>query len=371
MTQLMLMLMLALLQDPPEKAAFDKGVKHLKSKVSAGGWTRSDKDPDLDVPQTPARDEAHAELVLWTLVAAGVSTEDAALAKLLRLCADRPRWQTYNVALLAMALHRIDANAHRDLIAQCGQFFLDTQCKSGHWSYGSGYKPAPRRKFPAGPIKLKKGALPTGMELPNAGDFSNSQFAALGVRACLEAGVEFPEEMIRAAREAWVKGQLEDGSWGYRSEQFAPKGYATMTYGGVGATAFFSKLLKENAAENDTVLRGLDWISKNFSVETHPGFLRQPEGKIALFYYQLYAIERAGDLLGADKFGDHDWFARGCERLVKLQKPGGAWADPSTESELAATCFAVLFLARPTPPLEVKPGSRPRPGQIEARDKGK
>ena len=356
------------LQDPPEKAAVEKGVKHLKSKVSAGGWTRADKDPDLDAPQTPAREEAHAELALWTLAAAGVSDKDPALQKLLKLCADRPRWQTYNVALLAMALHRLDANAHRDLLAQCGQFFLDTQCKSGHWSYGSGYKSA-RRKVPAGSIKLKKGTLPTGMELPNAGDFSNSQFAALGARACIEGGVEFPDEMIRAAREAWVRGQLEDGSWGYRSEQFAPKGYATMTYGGVGATAFYSKCLKESVAENETVARGLDWISKNFSVETHPGFLRQPEGKIAWFYYQLYAIERAGDSLGLDKFGEHDWYAKGCERLVKLQKPGGAWTDPSTESELAATCFAVLFLARATPPLEVKPGSRPRPGQIETKDK--
>jgi hypothetical protein len=349
------------LQDPAQ-AAVDKAVKFLRSKVLAGRWERPTQEPES--PDSN-KEETYAELILWTLVATEQPAKDPALQKLLKLCLDRPVWRTYNVALLALALQKLDPAAHKETLLRCGQFFLDTQCSSGHWSYGAGYKPA--RPAPGG--KLKKAPLPADMQLPHEGDFSNSQFAALGIRSCMDAGVEFPEEMIRSAREAWRRGQLEEGSWPYRGGGLAPRGYASMTLGGVAAVAIFDRALKDNPAEDESIARAVEWMGSNFSLEAHPGFHLKSEGMLNWFYYYLYAMERAGGLLGAEKFGAHDWYGEGSKRVIKLQRPGGSWKEPSAESEIAATCFAALFLYRATAPVDRPFGGRRRPKEIETGDK--
>lgn len=350
------------MQDPAQ-AAVDKAVTFLKAKVTAGRWERPAQ-PGADDTPDPSKDETYAELILWTLVATEQSPKDPALQKLLKLCLDRPVWRTYNVALLALALQKLDPAGHKDRLVQCGQFFLDTQCASGHWSYGAGYKP---RRPGAG--RLQKAALPAGMQLPHEGDYSNSQFAALGIRACMDAGVEFPEEMFHRARESWRRGQLEEGSWPYRGGGLAPRGYASMTLGGVAALAIYDRTLRDKPSEDEQIARAVAWIGSHFSLESHPGFHLKTEGLLNWFYYYLYAMERAAGLLGVDTLGGHDWFAEGSKRLVKLQKPGGAWKEPSAEHEIAATCFATLFLFRPTAPVDQPFGRRRRPKEIETGDK--
>jgi hypothetical protein len=87
-------------------------------------------------------------------------------------------------------------------------------------------------------------------------------------------------------------------------------------------------------------------------------------GTVRLDYDTAYAVERAGDIARVDRMGDHDWFGEGAEWFIAIQSKNGAWgadqpkgrasdvAGPMDAGDvLASTCFALLFLARATPPV--------------------
>ena len=75
--------------------------------------------------------------------------------------------------------------------------------------------------------------------------------------------------------------------------------------------------------------------------------------------YHLYAVERAGRMLGFKKIGKQDWYAEGARWLLDNQKPDGSWRDAGVDTtarrppylDTADTCFAILFLTLATPPL--------------------
>jgi hypothetical protein len=70
-------------------------------------------------------------------------------------------------------------------------------------------------------------------------------------------------------------------------------------------------------------------------------------------YYYLYGLERAGVLLLAPKFGEHDWYDDGSRLIIGAQAGDGSWdaGDAGTVGPTCDTCFAILFLARGTTPL--------------------
>ena len=71
-------------------------------------------------------------------------------------------------------------------------------------------------------------------------------------------------------------------------------------------------------------------------------------------YYSLYALERAGMLLGVEKIGGHDWYAEGAEAILAAQKADGSWTPGAKRSNsIWDTCFAVLFLKKATRRLDV------------------
>src|SRR6185436_20157875 len=116
---------------------------------------------------------------------------------------------TYCVALEAMCLEELDRVKYQGWIARCAQFLLDNQCKNGQWSYGgpsqfvddipttvggrkdvatSGSKvkvdPARATTTRQKPKVLRHLPVVKRRDGPEAGDNSNSQYAALGLRAC-------------------------------------------------------------------------------------------------------------------------------------------------------------------------------------------
>ena len=110
-------------QDKPPKGvdpaavdrAIDRGIKFLNQK---------------------AVNRQDTELVLWTMLHAGVQETDPAFQKLLKVSIEEPIWKsskefTYNIVLLAMCLQKLDALRYQQIIAQCGQFLADTQCETG------------------------------------------------------------------------------------------------------------------------------------------------------------------------------------------------------------------------------------------------
>lgn len=373
--------------------AIDKGIAFLKQKVMDPKWDQPFNRPanwPPNVPTPPPPNRQSYELVLWTFLHAGVAEKDPAFQKLLKPCVEEPLWNTYNVGLLAMILQGIDGAKYQKVIASCAQFFADTQCANGQWSYGGNYKPnasvdrkvVPAKKNKDGTtenrptIKIKKGQPPAGTVVAPQGDNSNSQYAALGIRACHEAGVELPDETLKLAKSWWEKTQCEDGSWSYthyeppagsKVRPAGEKGYGSMTCGGIGALAILKTVLKEEIGRDPQIKRAFDWLGKNFTVTDNPGHNMGmggilPGGKkmILWYFYYLYGLERAGDLTSTEKFGEHEWYPEGAKELIRIQNADGSWKEPSSEGDIWATCFAILFLKRATQPL-IKTGEAKAP----------
>ncbi|MBV8879770.1 MAG: hypothetical protein JO332_07400, partial [Planctomycetaceae bacterium] len=187
----------------------------------------------LKTAKTPGFDYAKIadtyELVLLTFVTGGVSETDDKYQEYLKRLLEEPLERTYKVVLQAMILEEIDRVKFQGRIAQCAQFLLDNQCVNGQWSYGepSAYvkdpgpstavaTPAPSRdgarEFGAPGKKEKpkvrsKIAVKKMKDGPATGDNSNSQYAALGLRACHDAGILLPKDPMQLARKWWIESQ--------------------------------------------------------------------------------------------------------------------------------------------------------------------
>lgn len=353
--------------------AIRKGVEYLRSRsgdLGRGGQ----KCPD--------------ELVLLTLVHAGVSASDPLYRKLFTAMTERELESTYCVSLQAMVLEEVDRDRYQGRIWQCAQFLVDNQCGNGQWSYGRPVRLD--REVPQGtptgketPTRGKRGVADFGgppqkpavvrtipvtkrADGPARGDNSNSQYAALGLRACHDAGIVFPEGVVRQAQKHWRDSQLgEEGGqkeaypsrgWNYITEAEA---WGSMTAGAVASLVILDSILKEPWTKDPAVTSGMAWLARWFSVTEHPA-ARWPwpeHTRTCVLYYYLYALERAGMLYGTETLGRHEWYPEGAKVLLQAQRPDGSWvADacrPGTHcifGPCVDTCFAILFLKRATRP---------------------
>jgi len=340
----------------------------------------------------PLGTHAH-ELLLWTLVHAGVRSGDAKLDELFKKMMEDPLTHTYRVSLQAMILEELDRARYQKRIYHCAQFLIDNQCKNGQWYYGepttlvdppasddvaTGPKnfgdPAPGQK----PTVVRKLTIKRQRDGKDEGDNSNSQYAALGLRACVDAGIVLPKESILRARKWWRESMQEEdpkgkgvatgpdagvppGGWCYGGKTHGHKPYGTMTAGAVGSLAITNYLLGEkNPRKEIAVLRGLEWMGRQFTVSANPGPPEHtPDTTAWMVYYWLYAMERAGVLAGVETMGGHKWYAEGVAFLLEKQRADGSWLGPLPHGdrpvELNAvwdSCFAILFLKRATRPLQ-------------------
>ena len=341
--------------------AVKRGVEYLKTAPSPGGHLKTNCD----------------ELILLTLIHAGMSEKNPVFEKLLTSVLAQPLEHTYKVALLAMCLEELDPAYYQPKIAQCAQFLVDNQATNGQWSYGRpteatksmptlGERPvASKEKKPAvlafgerGPKSVPKNVIvitqtKTGGE---RGDNSNSQYAALGLRACHDAKVRVPDTVIHLARKWWVESQHppEDGAdakavlsgggarpqgWNYTApgagENGDRKPYHAMTAGAIGATVIYEAMLNRDWKKDKTTNAGIAWLAKNWSVNTN--------------YYYMYALERAGMLYGVESIGNHNWYFEGAKVLLQNQNDDGSWGKRENKEENTwDTCFAILFLKKAT-----------------------
>jgi len=344
-----------------------------------------------DSPGHPHSKALHCdELILYTFIIADVPPSNPRFKALLdRVLADEP-YQTYKVALQAMALEELDRVKYQNRIAYCAQHLIDNQCQNGQWSYGTpttppkelpagvasegGDKPKPAtgaRDFgaastrPPKPKVLRKLSIKKQRDGGASGDNSNTQYAALGLRACYDAGILIPEETITLAIK-WLnesihpeegdakvgKGAVVSGGetpgrpqgWAYKGADEG-KAYGSMTAGGVGALTIYDYMIKKDWKKDPVVKNGMAWLGSRFAAADNPG-----RGKDWLLYY-LYGIERAGVLYGTDKMGDHDWYLEGAKFLLDAQQADGAWKVSGHENATWDTCFAILFLKKATKPL--------------------
>jgi hypothetical protein len=229
---------------------------------------------------------------------------------------------------------------------------------------------------------------------PETGDNSNSQYALLGLRACHDAGITLPKEVAARAR-AWWRDSIHDedekgkdgkpavatgpnavpggpAGWCYGGKTHGHKAYGSMTAGAVGSLAICGYILGEkNPRREIAVLRGLEWLGREFTVAGNPGPSEHIPEIGWMQGYFLYALERAGMLCGVETVGTHRWYAEGANALLAAQRPEGAWLSPVPHGDRSRelntvwdTCFAILFLKRATRPLiEVASTDKFHPGK--------
>ncbi len=352
----------------------------------------------------------YKELVMLTFLHAGVPEKDSRFQDLLKqslaFTNDGYSARTYNISLLAMALEEMDRVTYQHDLYKCAQFLVDNEAANGQWGYGSHTTyldkvPTTSAKNVATPSKSKASSSKTPQDPyalwtprvkpplrfnvkvkpqrtgPDHGDNSNSQYAALGLRACHDGGIVFPRELVERARKWWVDGQQPDDAkknkpdvptgaaigeprgWGYLSDGKVPSaGYyhptGSMTAGAIGGVCIYDYMLGFNWKGDPSVRDGMAWLSEHFAVTGNP---LEEKGKAGpdWHYYYLYAIERVGMLYGTAQIGRHDWYGEGAKHLLEKQLADGSWNGSKYHGSPAPvldTCYAILFLRRVTRPLE-------------------
>ncbi len=220
----------------------------------------------------------------------------------------------------------------------------------------------------------------------NAHDFSNVQFAALGLQIAQDHGISLPDDMFaslalllvgamttegepepgRVSVEAPLEARLgltrvstarvfraAPGGWGYtdprKGKADHDKPYASMTAAGVSSLAIALNALRKGRLASQPSIRkliqqgdralesGYVWISNRFDE-----FVSDRRE----LYYALYSLEKAGDLCKVECFGSHDWYAEGAMKLIEKQRMNGGWGT------YVDTSLALLFLTRATRRIE-------------------
>ncbi len=357
--------------------AIHKGIEYLKGAGSP--------------PHEHSKATHSDELLLYTFIIAEVPPANPRFKQLLdRVLTDEP-YQVYKVALQAMALEELDRVKYQNRIAFCAQHLIDNQCTNGQWSYGTptiAPKDVPtgvpsdggpkEPKLPTGvrdfgaaekkpkPKVVRKLAIKKQRDGGAAGDNSNTQYAALGLRACYDAGIMIPEETLQLAvrwllesahaEEAGGVGKNAVGTgpgetpgkpqgWGYKGAGEG-EAYGSMTAGATGALTIYDYMLKKDWKKDTTAKNGLAWLSAHYDIDSNPG-----KGAHWLYYY-LYGLERVGVLYDVKLLGTHDWYQEGAKFLLEKQGATGAW---NAEWD---TCFAILFLKKATKPLVISQDRR-------------
>lgn len=273
-------------------------------------------------------------LSVYALVKCGVPRKHPAIERALLYLRQNPPDRTYSVGCLLMALQALGDPQHLPWMEQLTELLVDWQGaegggrqQSGMWSYPQG-----------------------------EADLSNTQYAALGLRAAYKAGIEVPvrvwqrllentllfqrepERVEHHAGEGRTTSGFEIAGFRYRAGK-DHRDTGSMTTAGVSTVQICLQALGDKLARGprreaeQAMRRGVNWLDHEFAVDHNPGG--------GWHHYYLYGLERVGALLGIDFLGEHDWYWEGARWLIQDQRDGGWGSDDGT-------CFGVLFLAKAT-----------------------
>jgi squalene-hopene/tetraprenyl-beta-curcumene cyclase len=116
------------------------------------------------------------------------------------------------------------------------------------------------------------------------------------------------------------------------------RSYGSMTY------QMFKGFIYAGLKKEDPGVSGaLDWIGNNWTLEENPGI--GDEGQY--YYYRVFA--RAHRAFGEKLVAGHDWATELGDKLVRLQKADGSWANPNgrwmEDDPALATAYALEALS--------------------------
>ncbi len=289
--------------------AIDRGVKALLREQEIDGSWRE---------HATGYPNGQTALCLYTLLKCDVKPEHPAVRRAVDFLRTRPPRKTYSTGAQIMAICALDPALHRDWIGEMAD-------ELASWQRG-GYG------YPDHHV-----------------DLSNTQYAALGLRAAAQHGHRIPAKAwTRMAEWTLAQQQSDPGAAGFRYTPSSTTATGSMTAAGVGVLAICAEQLSRTNREiAPAIERGMRWLDEQFTASTSPVVSfsgsdpQNPDG--GRVYYYLYGLERVGALLQATHIGEHDWYREGAIWLVGDQQGSGLWADNQSN-----TCFALLFLARAT-----------------------
>ena len=294
--------------------AIARGVTHLLSTQRPdGSWLRRRNLPSMGI----------TALITYALLKCGVASDEDSIERALAYLAHQPATQTYDTACLVLALCAQDPRTNHDWIEQLSEQLRSWQKPEG-WGYPLGH------------------------------DLSNTQFAALGLRAAAQAGVEVPSQLWWRLHESVSLYEHGHGSYCYEPGKPAT---GSMTGAAVGVLSTCRALLgrdrlmsaeRARALEHE-IAQALDSLGREFAgqvARAHPTWS---------FYY-LYGLERVGAFCGVSRIGGEAWYEAGASWLLDLQQEDGSWRTPAgEEADPSDACFALLFLSRASHAAETGP----------------
>ncbi len=352
--------LLAFQDGPPDAKRVDDAVaatvKALRSLQRAdGSWILTLPPPGqapLDglQPSTLGATAAAA----WALTWCELAPDDPALARSLAwIVKNAPLGTgehgfdacTYEISLVACALSeallRHDKSklpvGCRSVLQAAADYLVAAQQPTGGWSYAKTAE-------------------------PSSHDHSNSQFAMMGLRAAMNAGIKVPALTWERELTHWKTAQLKDGGWNYATCYAAPAqraaaSEASMTAAGVyalaaGLAGVTGKGDPESLLKDAALRKGLESLATHHKVTTGEGD-----------HYWLLGLERGCLATGTEKLGGSDWWSKGARVLLASQGNDGLWRR--TRYGFVDQAFALLFLKRARVDLVDPSGQRGRPRERE------
>ena len=320
-------------------------------------------------------------LPLAAALKGGASTKDPAVVAAFDRLAKLQPAKTYGVACYLFALDALARKQAKEGVRRRSRTFVG---RKPHQAKGD------VRKRMAQMVEWLVNARVAGMGYWHYGvssgghDFSNSQFAILGLQIGIEHGIAVPRKVFEEIAKIFVSSQtmmaapekinisyglrLEDllqnrrttakaqstsftvkpGGWQYHATKGGSK--ASMTAAGassllVARNGLGRANLPLRQSLDKALVRSYAWINKNFNA-----FIQAGGGGHGL--YTMYSLEKVGDLGEIEKFGEHNWYVEGATILLDKQQGDGGWAGGYVN-----TSFAVFFLTRAT---RLKPYSAPK-----------
>lgn len=252
----------------------------------------------------------------------GVAADDAVLAAALQRLADLPAYQTYDLALRLLVAEACPTFPGRVARAKADAAQLLRHRTSGAFQY-----------------------------MPGSGqwDLSNTQYAALGLRAAASLGVELPRSVWIELADEVSGSQRGDGGFAYTKH--GTEATPSMTVAGIAVLAICRQATATSGRKLPEIDRRLQrawkWMERHVRAI---GELAQ-----AYSFYFHYGLERAAILEDVTEVAATDWYHRGARMFVDAQRSDGGWSTPHgmvmvrgkpTESSPVDTAFAVLFLRR-------------------------
>jgi hypothetical protein len=367
---------------PPRAAGFSAAVDAAIEKGKA--WLLSQQKEDGTFPPHGTHVLGTTALAALTLAECGVGREEAPLDKALSWIVSRPALATYERALCLMALERAYTPVNEEALLAAGKVAKRVR-----------ELPPDRRawceqvaaKLEGSGEALGSWGYPTRPGFTVRFDTSNTQYAALGMRAASRLGLPVKEatwtgllQHVRALRErhgprgsvalvregAPARAQEGTSSPAEGEAKVAeavgsvysvatPESWASMACAGIACLELArhelieAKSTKWTAALDreveDGILAGWAWLDAHWGMDRHA---EKPGND--WFFYSLYALERAGVFSRVRLVGGKDWYAEGAVQLLLRQAKDGSW-DENGGERVTETCFALLFLKRATAPL--------------------